>query len=104
MGNIMKKTAYLLAAFLIIFFNLNAQVDLTKKPEPMSEVEFKFPPHKQITLDNGLKLFVIEDHEQPTVALRLLVAGGKSMDTIKPGVSDITAGLLTKGTTKLTAL
>ncbi|MFC2131841.1 insulinase family protein [Bacteroidota bacterium] len=103
----MKRTTLLLIVLLGLFFRLNAEVteiDISQKPEPLPENEFKFPEYKQVTLDNGLKLFVIEDHEQPTIALRLLVAGGKSVDALKPGVAEITAGLLTKGTKKMNAL
>jgi predicted Zn-dependent peptidase len=101
----MKKS---LIGFLLLltFLQVLKSSDTTKvsKPEPLPEKEFKFPEYQTVTLDNGLKIFIIEDHKQPTVEFRLLVPGGLSVDTLKPGTAEITASLLTKGTKKLNAL
>lgn len=100
------KKCLIVFLMLLAFFQVSKSSDTTKvtKPEPLPEKEFKFPDYKTVTLDNGLKIFVIEDHKQPTVEFRLLVPGGLSVDTLKPGTAEITAMLLTKGTKKLTAL
>ncbi len=84
-------------------FNLYA-TDISSKPEPMKETGFVFPKHTEHVLKNGLKVFLIEDHEQPTVSFSILIPGGTSQDGKNPGTADIVAGLLTKGTGKLTAL
>jgi len=102
----MNKRFFLIIVLIFISYQLMQSADSLKtgKPEPLPEKEFKFPEHQSITLDNGLKIFVIEDHKQPTIAFRLLVSGGKSVDTLKPGTAEITTSLLTKGTKKLSAL
>ena len=62
--------------------------------------DVKLPKINRKTLDNGLKVLVIEHHEQPIVSLRLAIVGGRSFDTTeKAGLASLTAGLLRKGTT-----
>ena len=61
----MKKTSFifiLLSGLMYLSFLQAKSEDLSIKPEPMAEKEFKFPDYKEITLDNGLKVFLIEDH------------------------------------------
>ncbi|MFH1051127.1 MAG: insulinase family protein [bacterium] len=102
----MKKVFVFIILIILVALQYAKATDSTivSKPEPLPEKEIKFPEYKEFTLDNGLKVFVFEDHRQPTISFRLLIAGGKSVDTLKPGIADITASLLTKGTKKLTAL
>ncbi len=64
-----------------------------------SAQEIKLPPIKKTTLDNGLKVIVIEQHELPIVAFRLLIKSGSACDPAgKGGLANLTAGLLRKGT------
>jgi zinc protease len=50
-------------------------------------------------MPNGLKVIVVENHEQPVVAFRLLIKSGSSFDPAdKPGLAGMTADLLRKGT------
>jgi len=67
---------------------------------PAADVqEIKLPPIERIDLDNGLKVIVIEHHELPVVAFRLVLKSGSAGDPEgKGGVADLTAGLLRKGT------
>ncbi len=73
------------------------------KPEALSDIDFPFPKYEVEKLKNGLKVYLIEDKEQPTIAIRILVKGGSSVDGIKSGVSEMTSSLLTKGTKSLSA-
>jgi len=64
-----------------------------------SAQEIKLPPIKKTMLDNGLKVIVIEQHELPIVAFRLILKSGSACDPSgKAGLADLTAGLLRKGT------
>ncbi len=66
--------------------------------------EIKLPPIERTTLDNGLKLIIIEHHELPVVAFRLILKSGSACDPQdKSGLADLTAGLLRKGTKTRTA-
>jgi hypothetical protein len=78
--------SFLLFIFLSSFVAVSAQ-------------EIKLPPIKKTTLDNGLKVIVIEQHELPVVAFRLILKSGSACDPVgKAGLADLTAGLLRKGT------
>ncbi len=102
--NKMKK--FLIIALSLIFLtNSYSQdkIDVNIKPESLPAKNFTFPEHKEYVLKNGLKLFIIEDHEQPIISLRMQIAGGKSMDRDNPGVAEMTADMLLKGYGKTSA-
>ncbi len=80
-----------------------AQIDVTRRPEPLARREFAFPDYTTNSLPNGLKLFFISDKEQPTATLRLLIKGGSSQDGAKAGIAEITADMILKGTKKRSA-
>ncbi|MFQ6003467.1 MAG: M16 family metallopeptidase [Candidatus Zixiibacteriota bacterium] len=64
-----------------------------------SAQEIKLPDIKKETLANGLKVIVIEHHELPVVAFRLVLKSGSAFDPPgKAGLANLTAGLLRKGT------
>jgi zinc protease len=66
--------------------------------------EIELPPIEKTTLDNGLKVIVIQHHELPVVAFRLVLKSGAAFDPSgKAGLADLTAGLLRKGTKTRTA-
>lgn len=102
------KQQILLTLVLTLFIKFMAiseeKIDITKKPEPLAEKEFVFPKYSEAKLKNGIKVFLVEDHEQPTFAFRILIPGGSAYDGDKPGLAELTAEMLTKGAGKLTAL
>ena len=58
------------------------------------------PTMSEKVLDNGLKVVVIENQEQPVVSMRLLIKSGTASDGKgKAGLAGLTAELLRKGTT-----
>lgn len=59
---------------------------------------------KTKTLDNGLEVVVIENHEVPIVSVRLGLLNGAFLDPQdKPGAAAMACGMLTKGSGKHTA-
>jgi len=55
------------------------------------------------SLDNGIKIFGIEQHEVPLVQYTLYIKGGHLLDDIeKPGVAKMVADLMTEGTANRT--
>ncbi|HXW62647.1 MAG TPA: pitrilysin family protein [Candidatus Acidoferrales bacterium] len=66
---------------------------------------FQFPHAATKTLPNGLRVFVITDHSEPALAVRLVVlsAGSIKDPPDRPGVAQMTANLLTQGTEKRSA-
>ncbi len=82
---------------------LHGDVDRTQKPEPGPAPEASFPDYKEVTLQNGLKVFVIEDERKPTLTLRLLIKSGSAADGSKTGLASFVAALLNRGTERRTA-
>lgn len=100
----MKKLLVILFV-LFGFISLQAEdIDVNKKPESEPPEDFKFPEYVVKTLDNGIKVYIVEDHEQPTVSINMMIPGGNSVDGIKAGLADFTTALMTKGTSEMTAL
>ena len=66
---------------------------------------FHFPKAATKTLSNGLRIFVVTDHEQPAIAARLVIqtAGSIKDPAGMPGVAQMTANMLTQGTDKRSA-
>ena len=79
-----------------------AQPSSTKQqPPPVApERPFKFPAHTTTKLENGLTVFVVEDHRQPMVSVTLMLpgAGSSSQPADKAGLAAMTASLLRQGT------
>ncbi len=70
----------------------------------MAADKIELPPMTSKTLDNGLKVIAIENHEQPVVSISLMVKSGTAMDPKeKAGLASMTADLLRKGTTTRSA-
>lgn len=106
LGKKMKNLLILLGILIMSSTMLlsNEVIDVTKKPEPLPAKEFVFPKYQETKLANGVKVFIIEDHEQPTFSFRILIPGGNTLDGEKPGLAELTAEMLTKGAGKLSAL
>lgn len=71
------------------------QMPAAQPPRP-----FHFPNAETRTLPNGVRVFVVADHRQPSVVVRLvLMSAGTIRDPQgMPGVASMTAGMLTQGT------
>jgi zinc protease len=71
----------------------------SKAPPPLKAKPVHFPAVGRDTLSNGLRLVVIENHEQPVVSVRLYLPAGATADPEhEAGLADMTASLLDKGT------
>jgi predicted Zn-dependent peptidase len=79
-----------------------AQTAAKQQPPPVaSERPFTFPAHTTTKLENGLTVFVVEDHRQPVVSATLLLPGAGSTadgDVKRAGLAAMTAALLRQGT------
>lgn len=66
--------------------------------------QIHLPPVTRVTLDNGLRIVLMEYHRAPTLTVRATFLGGAATDPMeKAGLASFTAGLLTKGTETHTA-
>lgn len=103
--NIYLTLAIAAGSLSVAAFPTSAQkIDLSKKPEPAPVKEVPFPKYVEKTLKNGIRVLIIEDHEQPTIMLRMQLTPGEVADGDKPGLASMTANLLTKGAGKRSAL
>lgn len=99
----MKQYIILFSMFLTLHSVFGQGLKLGDKPGPLPAKEFAFPKFTELFLSNGLKVFVVEDHEQPTVTLRLQIRGGEVSESI-PGTAAMVAEMLTKGAGRRDAL
>ncbi len=64
----------------------------------------QFPPTREATLANGMRLVVVQSNKQPVVAVSLTFAAGAAYDPpAKAGLADMMATLLTRGAGARTA-
>lgn len=72
--------------------------DLAVRPLPLQATPFAFPAFEEFTLDNGLHVYVVENHEQPVVTVGLVVRGGEAYDPAgREGTASLMGDLMQKG-------
>lgn len=101
------KTRIILPIIALIITSICATAqpaDFSKKPTALPATAMSFPKYTELTLKNGLKVYVVEDHEQPIVTMRLSLFGGDYADGTKSGLGSVMSDLLTKGAGKRSAL
>jgi zinc protease len=82
-----------------------AGLDRSKLPDVGPTPNVKLPEFQRMTLSNGLKVVLAERHELPIIDFTMLVNAGRATDSLgTPGAAEMTAQLLTSGTSKHTAL
>src|ERR1700674_2185742 len=68
-------------------------------PAPTAPVDFRAPVPAELTLKNGLRVFLIERHDVPLVAVSLAVRSGADTEPPgKAGLSSMALDLLDEGT------
>jgi zinc protease len=80
-------------------------IDRNKVPALGPPPKVSLPPIVTRQLANGLKLMIVEQHELPLADFILVVGRGGTVDPAsKEGVANLTASMLTEGTTNRTSL
>jgi zinc protease len=80
-------------------------IDRTHAPALGPPPKVSLPPIITRELPNGLKLMIVEQHELPLVDFVLLVGSGGTVNPPgKAGVANLTASMLTEGTTSRSSL
>ena len=93
----MKNNLQIVHIIIVIFTGitlLHSQLYATEKPEPFLPERIEFPEYTTHLMSNGLKVFVIENHEQPLFAFRMLIGGGKSVEEGRSGLAEMAAALI----------
>lgn len=93
----MKRISIILAALVIFvaaaLVMLPGTAALAAGPKKVT-----LPPYGEHTLDNGLRVFIMETREVPLVSVRLLIPIGSAHDTPgREGIANLTARMLLKG-------
>jgi zinc protease len=73
-------------------------------PTPAAAANFHLPVPVTFSLKNGLKVYLVRDANLPILSVTLVSrAGGEANPVDKPGLSDLTASMLSEGTATRTA-
>lgn len=80
-------------------------LDRAKIPALGPPPKVSLPPIITRELPNGLKLMIVEHHELPVADFVLVIESGGTMDPVaKTGLANLTAAMLTEGTTARSSL
>lgn len=93
----MKK----IISYIFIFFLVStaiAQVDRAKLPEPGPAPEIRFGEAESFTLDNGLKVFLIQNKKLPRVTYSLILDRDPILEGEKSGMLGFIGNMMTAGT------
>lgn len=102
--NQMKFIAGLLPAIFLLAGFAAAQTPQATPPPPSPPRTGQFPKPAEKTLPNGLRVVVVQRSEMPLVSAQLLIKSGGEIDPAElSGAADMTAALLTRGTTTRSA-
>jgi len=87
-------------AVLLLFVttSLSAQLDRSKQPEPGPAPEITLGDYKSFTMDNGLKVFVIENRKIPKINFSLILDRDPILEKEKVGYISMAGQLLRRGT------
>lgn len=96
--------AFLAIAILSLAASAFAQAPQATPPPPSAPRTVQFPRPVEKTLPNGLRVVVVQRSEMPLISAQLLIKSGGEVDPSDlAGAVDMTATLLTRGTTTRSA-
>ncbi|WP_339882083.1 pitrilysin family protein [Polaribacter vadi] len=98
----MKTKILSLVALFLTTFAINAQIDRSKMPEPGPDPVVKLGKPVKFTLDNGLKVIMVENHKLPRISANLTIDNKPYFEGEIAGVSGMMGSLLGRGTTNIT--
>lgn len=97
----MKTFKYItvLTMMILPFIGLS-QIDRSKRPAPGPAPKVKLGKPQTFTLDNGLKVLVVEDNKLPRVSINMTMDNDPHTLGDKAGLDDLMGSLLGKGSMK----
>ncbi|MEM7509744.1 MAG: pitrilysin family protein [Bacteroidota bacterium] len=78
---------------------MQAQIDRTKAPEPGPAPKIQIGKAESFELDNGLKVFLVENHKLPRVSFSLTLDRDPLTEGDKVGYISMAGDLMSRGTT-----
>ena len=85
-------------------FNTQAQIDRTHAPEPGLAPKINIGTPSSFTLENGLQVFVVENHKLPKVSFQLTIDKDPVVENGHVGLSSMMGDMMSAGTTTKTKL
>jgi predicted Zn-dependent peptidase len=98
----MKTKILSLVALFLTTFAINAQVDRSTMPEPGPDPVVKLGKPVKFTLNNGLKVIMVENHKLPRISANLTIDNKPYFEGEIAGVSGMMGSLLGRGTANIT--
>ncbi len=92
------KIAFSFIVAMLFVFQGHAQLDRSVRPEPGKAKEIKIGKSHKFTLDNGLKVIVVENHKVPRVSFQLSLDVDPVMEGDAVGYTSVAGDLLRAGT------
>ncbi len=80
------------------FLTINAQIDRSKAPKPAKAPPINLGEPQRFQLENGLKVFLVEDHRLPSVAMSLTIDKDPHMETGHVGLAAMMGDMMSAGT------
>lgn len=99
-----KSHIYIITIFIVIIAGCSKKtsIDRSVAPTPKPAPNINIPKPTYFKLDNGLQVFVVEDHKLPSVSFQLTVDNDPILEKNKVGLSNLSGELMGEGTTKRT--
>jgi predicted Zn-dependent peptidase len=98
----MKTKILSLVALFISTIAINAQIDRSVMPKAGPDPVVKLGTPEKFTLDNGLKVIIVENNKLPRVAANLTIDNKPYFEGEIAGVSGMTGSLMGRGTSNIT--
>ena len=96
--NTMKNKIIALAILFLSATGIHAQVDRSQPPKPGPAPEINLGKPETFTLQNGLKVLVVENHKLPRVSVTLTMDNPPHTEGAKAGVAGLMGAMLGEGT------
>jgi predicted Zn-dependent peptidase len=95
----MRNFKILIWAFLsLTVFNLSGQIDRSKAPKPDKAPPINLGEPQRFVLENGLKVFLVEDHKLPKISMNLNIDKDPHMESGHVGLAEMMGDMMSAGT------
>lgn len=98
----MKKIIFYFLFSCLLILNVNAQLDRSQRPEPGPAPTIQLGEFESFTLDNGLKVIVVENRKVPVISWQLTLDVDPYLEGDASGYVDFAGQLMREGTTNRT--
>jgi zinc protease len=95
----MKKTALFFVLSCLLVFTVSAQVDRSQRPLPGPAPVIQLGEFESFTMDNGMRVIVVENRQVPVVSFQLTLDIDPVMEGDAKGYVGLAGNMLREGTT-----